>query len=448
MVPLRLRLNSLIERSKASLFLVPMVAVVFAIALATFAIDIDRRLDASGSDLPLVLTSTVESARALLGTVAGATISFAGIAFSVSLLIIQQAATQYSPRVVHTLFRDPFNKRVMALVVGTFTYCLLVLRSVRTALEEGGDPVIPNLSVALAVALGIITILAIVAFISHSAHSMDISNILHNVEESAITQIRREWPEPTNDSAPPPAPPRPDNPAHTIRFASSGWVQQLDLDRLADAVPTGETMWVETYPGRYAIRGAPICVLSAVPHDVEATERNVRDAVAMGETRTMQQDVSFGLRQLTDVALKALSPGINDPTTAQDAIFHSTSVLAELLRREPPALSSHLEQVVLMEQPDHDDLIRLAFDEVRQAAATSPRVCIYLLEALALLLQTSADDAVEQQQSLLRQAQLVVTGCATADNLTVDIASVEEAFAKRFEPAGARPDHHDRTTRR
>ena len=100
------------------------------------------------AELPLGLTSTVDSARAVLSTIAGATITFAGIAFSVSLLIIQLASSQYSPRVVHTLFRDPFNRRVMGLVVGTFTYCVIVLRSVRSPLEQGGQPIIPNLSVA------------------------------------------------------------------------------------------------------------------------------------------------------------------------------------------------------------------------------------------------------------------------------------------------------------
>ena len=154
-----------------------MLGVVFAIAAGFIGLAVDRRLD-QDRELPLGLTSTVDSARAVLSTIAGATITFAGIAFSVSLLIIQLASSQYSPRVVHTLFRDPFNRRVMGLVVGTFTYCVIVLRSVRSPFEQGGEPVIPNLSVAVAVVLGIATILAIVAFINHSAHSMDVSEIL------------------------------------------------------------------------------------------------------------------------------------------------------------------------------------------------------------------------------------------------------------------------------
>ena len=409
-----------------------MIAVVLGIALASLAIGADHRLGKSSSDIPFGFASTVESARALLGTIAGATITFAGIAFSVSLLIIQQAASQYSPRVVYTLYRDPFTKRVMGLVVGTFTYCLLVLRAVRSPLEKGGDPDIPNLSVAIAVVLGISTILAIVAFIDHSAHSMDISNILHDVEQRAIKQIEREWRIADSEAVQPHFPPRPEGHGHTVRFTESGWVQQLDVDKLADCLDPDMTMWVDTYPGRYAVRGTPICVLSAVPHDAEATAHEVRLALSTGPTRTMQQDVTFGLRQLTDVALKALSPGINDPTTAQDAIFHSASVLQALLQRDPPASLSGNTRVIMLQTPTHDDLIKLAFGEVRQAASSLPAVCVYLLESLALLAEACPESARDRREGLLEQARLVVAGCAAADNLRADVREVELAHTKRF----------------
>src|SRR5680860_824605 len=183
---MRLQGSAWLERFRASLFFVPMLAVFGSIALGFASLALDRHIDMSGTDLPFGFTSTVNSARALLSTIAAATMAFAGIAFSVSLLIIQLASSQYSPRVVHTLFRDPYNKRVMALVVGTFTYCIIVLRSVRSPLEQSGDAVIPNLSVAVAIVLGITTILAIVAFINHSAHAMDISEILERVRHEAV----------------------------------------------------------------------------------------------------------------------------------------------------------------------------------------------------------------------------------------------------------------------
>ena len=442
---MRLRVSGILERIRASLFLVPMLAVILAAGLAAASIAIDSRLDQSGARLPLGLTSTVESARSLLSTVAGATITFAAIAFSVSLLIIQQTSSQYSPRVVRTLFRDPFNKRIMALVVGTFTYCLVVLRSVRGAVEKSGSPVIPNLSVAIALLLGIATVLAIVAFIDHSAHFMDVSKILDRVQREAIAQISREWSD-IDANRPPPSLHRPEDPhrhpeppdqaGHTVRFDRSGWVQQIDIAKLVDCVPDGATIWVDVYPGRYATEGSPACFLSAPPSDVAATEHRIISAIQIGETRTMQQDVSFGLRQLVDVALKALSPGINDPTTAQDAIFHITAVLAELMRRDPPPRHRTGEsggRLVLMHQPTLDDLVRLVFDEVRRAAADKPTVCVYLLEALGLTAEAlSSVDLPDRTAMLTEQAQLVVAGCERAAPLPTDLRTVQRAFPNRL----------------
>ncbi len=185
------RFKSLQESVRSSLFYVPMLFVVGGFVLGQAALEVDDRID----DVSVRFTATVDSARAVLGVVAGATISFAGVAFSVSLLLISLASSQYSPRVVHGLFRDPYNKRVMGVVIGTFTYCLIVLRAVRGPLEEGGQPVVPSISIGLAVLLGVIAILSIVAFISHSAHTMDVSEILHDASQEALRQIRAQWPE-------------------------------------------------------------------------------------------------------------------------------------------------------------------------------------------------------------------------------------------------------------
>ena len=419
-----------------SLFFVPMVGVLIGLVGASVTIWIDSRLDLQGGDLPLGVTSTVASARAVLSTVAGATISFAAIAFSISLLIIQQASSQFSPRVVHTLFRDPFNKRVMGLVMGTFTYCLVVLRSVRSLGESGGDVVIPNLSVAIALVLGIATIISIAAFLNHSAHSMDVSQILDRVETEAVGHVRREWDVAESDEPPPEPITEPDHPAHIVRFDRAGWVQQIDTDALLECLPADTTAWVHTYAGRYAIRGAPLCALSVVPEHIEATERAILEAVSTGNTRTMQQDISFGLRQMADVGLKALSTGINDPTTAQDSIFHSAAVLAELLRRDPPP-REHTDdrdrRVVLVEQPSGDDLVRLAFGELRRAAATQPTVCIYLLEALHLLREGLDSSGLSSRTAVIvEEARLVVAGCEAADVLPADLADVRRSYEKRF----------------
>ena len=443
---IRLSLSSLAERLRASLFFIPMIAVVGAVLLGLGGIALDEYVNerATGG-LPFGLTSTVESARALLSTIAGATIAFAGIAFSVSLLIIQLASSQYSPRVVHTMFRDPFNKRVMALVVGTFTYCVMVLRSVRSPLEEGGDPVIPNLSVMVAVVLGIATILAVVASINHSAHTMDVSEILENIRREATVSIHREW-SPAEPGTRPSEPLEPlDEPSCVVRFDRAGWVQQVDAEALLRCVPEGGVVRLETHPGRYAIEGTPFCTLSPPPADLDQLS-GVHSAVTIGDTRTMQQDVSYGLRQLADVALKALSPGINDPTTAQDSIFHAAAVLAEILRRDPPPRQRSGpggRRLVLAQQPTRDELVRLTFDETRRAAAGQPAVCIYLLEALDLLSEAlHASGLADRTRALVEQADLVVAGCDAADVLPADRHLVHAAYQKRFPTRPRPPQEH------
>ena len=437
-----MRLSAADERLRNSLFLVPMLYVVGSVLLGLAGVRLDRELVENGEDLPFNLTSTVESARAVLSTVAGATITVAGIAFSVSLLIIQLASSQYSPRVVTGLFRDPFNKRVMGIVVGTFTYCLVVLRAVRSPLEEGGDAVVPNISVAFAVVAGLLSIMAIVAFISHNAHTMDVSKILHDVTEQALEQVRDAWPLPElqDDGADlPDGPTTVDPPVDVlvIPFDDHGWVQRIDGDELVRAGDPGSTVRLETTVGRYAVAGTPLCSIWPRPSHEDEACRIARRALVVGETRTSPEDVGYGIRQLADVALKALSPGINDPTTAQDAMFHAATVLRELLRRQPPRARQPMADgriLVLGEEPSHGELIDTAFDEVRLASTGMPTVSIYLLEIIALLIEAVADDdrADGGRAALRRQAQLIRAGVEATDLLPEDKQRVIRAWDERF----------------
>ncbi len=430
------RLSGLAERLRSSLFFVPMLFVVCGIALGLAGLEIDTRITEGDSALPDAMTSTVDSARAVLTTVAGATITFAGIAFSVSLLLIQQVSSQYSPRVIHGFFRDPFNKRVMGVVVGTFTYCLVVLRSVRGPLEQDGSPVIPNLSVSLAVILGVVSILSIVAFISHSAHAMDISKILQDVSDDATARIERLWNEPGDEPHDDPgsgSPESADDDVLHVDVAESGWIQQIDFDRIASAAGTGRAR-LHVAVGRYAVPGTPLCTISPRPEDPDVASETARGALVVGDARTAQQDVTYGVRQLADVALKALSPGINDPTTAQDAIFHLGGVVRELLRRDPPPTMRRVGDchVEVTQEVTHADVVALAFDEIRLAAGGMPTVCIYLLEVLDLLGEALRDRPAAVTEGLRDQAALVREGTNISTLLDHDRRRIENAYDARF----------------
>jgi uncharacterized membrane protein len=432
---MNLRRALFLDRLRGSLFFVPSACVFGAVVLAFVTVWIDDTVMPPAEDLPFLVASTVDSARAILGTIATATITVAGIAFSVSLLVVQLASSQYSPRVVHNLFRDPTNKRVMGVVVGTFTYCLVVLLTVRSPVADNGESVVPNLSVFVAVVLGVGSILAIIAFINHNAHAMEVSEILQNVTDDALDAAQGTWPLP-DEAAPPLPEPQLDGDGWVVSATSNGWVQDLDLDALVAVPEPGGMIRLETEIGRYSVAGAPLARLWPPPPDTELAEALVRRAVGLGRTRTLAQDPAYGVRQLTDVGIRALSAGVDDPTTAQDAIFHLAAVLRELHRRVPPSRVVPGDDDRVLVRPEaltHAQLIDLAFDELRRSAAMHPAVSIYLLEAMHLLCRSTDPPAPEEAQEAIRaQALLVVESTRGADLVDHDVEQVVLAYAARF----------------
>lgn len=200
-----------------------------------------------------------------------------------------------------------------------------------------------------------------------------------------------------------------------------------------------------TCAGHHAVTGAELCTIPRSLAGNDDVHEQVRAAVVVGTTRTMQQDVSYGLRQLTDVALRALSPSVNDPATAQEAVYHAAAVLDELLHRDPPAQvrgGPRGTWLVLSGRPSHAELVGLAFDEVRRAAAAQPGVCVDVLEALHVLHRSMAwDGLADRCPALEAQAHLLLAGAEAADLLPADLQAVRRAHAERFGPraGGAGP---------
>jgi uncharacterized membrane protein len=436
---MRIRMSELLDELRRSLFMVPLLFVLGGGVLAWVLVTLDESLHKSATTLPFVVTATVGSAREVLGTVAAATVTVAGIAFSVSLLVIQQASAQYSPRVVQSLFRDPFNRRVVGLAVGTFTYCLLVLRTIRSSdglSADLDDPVVPNLAVSVSVLLGVASILAIVAFIDHNARSMEVSQILGRVSRETHKQIEHVWA--ANDSPRHPVQAsEPSGPGHHILFESSGWVQRVDIEAFCGLLPDGGIVRLDTDVGRYAVEGTPLCTMWPGPADDHSAASAANSMIRLGRVRTIEGDPAYGIRQLVDVALVALSPGVNDPTTAQEAIFHLSEVLRAALATDLPSLMTRDDQnraVLRGEQHTVTSLVDLSFDEIRRASSSQPTVCVYLLEALHLVHDALLRlDRPACSPSIRRQASLVLAGAEEAGLLSDDLDRVRTAYSRRFD---------------
>lgn len=411
-----LKLRALAEELRGSLFYVPSIFVVVSGLLALLVIRIDISSPESG-DIPVLLSVTVDSARSILSTIAGATITVAGIVFSVTVVSVQLASSQFSPRVLRGFLRDRFQQSVIGLVVGTFTYCMFVLATTRVSGNTNDAAAAPSLAVTLAIVLAVASMIGIIAFIDHSARAMQVGEIIRRVTSETrdrIDALHGREPGTNRDLATPTAGPPIDAERRVARAWTDGWIQQLHGPALLRALPPGTYIRLDSRVGGYVTDDTPLFTYW-VPATTERTDpdaQQVRQAFVIGSSRTMQQDVMFGIRQLVDIGLRALSPGINDPTTAYEVIVHIGSVLSDLLRRElaPRVLTDDEGRVLAMPLAlDHADHVDRAFDQLRIAAATQPTVLISLLSTIARLEAVLVADGFDHRTPPLnRQARLIV----------------------------------------
>lgn len=424
-----IKLRAVADHVRGSLFYVPSLFVVLAGALAWGVIRLDGTVLSDGEGAPLLLSVTVESARAILGTIAGATITVAGIVFSVTVVSVQLASSEFSPRVLRGFLRDRFQQNIIGIIVGTFTYCTFVLANIRVSSSGDSDQPVPSLPVTIAIVLAVASILGIVAFIDHSARSMQVGHIIRRVTAETRARIAVLYREPSADvrcsDVPPP---EPDGVPHVVRAWEDGWIQQLSEDRLCRAAAPDSYVRIDSGVGAFVVEDTPLVTLwSSDEPDVA----RIREAFVIGAERTMQQDVMFGIRQLVDIGLRALSTGVNDPTTAYEVIVHLGAILADVLQSELPArvrVDDHGRTLVLTDRHDHAAHVERSFGQLRIAGAGQPAVLIRLLRTLHLLDELMLDLGLEDRRApIRRQARLVVATAEQADYIDEDLEEIRRA---------------------
>jgi uncharacterized membrane protein len=429
----RVRLQGLVDRSQESLFLVPALYVVGAVVLASLLLTLDARLGSTQE--PVFLRTTVANARALLSTIAGAVITVTGLTLGLVVITLQLASSQFSPRVLRSFYRSHFQQAVIGFTMGTFTYCLLVLRVVRAPLEQGGDAVVPGLSVAVAVVLGVVATLAILAYVNYIGHAMRVGNLIEHVANETVAGIHHlplhQIGDVSLDST---QEPRPEGSGSVVRADRSSWVQQAPSQALLAAIPAGSMVRLDVRVGVFVSASRPLCTVWPVPEELTRVQRLLHEAIQLGPARTMQEDLAFGIRQLSDIALRALSPAVNDPTTAYEVIVHLGAIVRELLRRDLPPITICGEEGRWLMRPHeftHADYVNRAFDQIRQAGVSQTALAITLLETVGMLIsEVDASGLAERAAPLRKQAHLILAGCKAASPLPEDLEQVYDAARK------------------
>lgn len=401
------RLRALWWRVSGSLWFVPSFMVLGSIALAFALIEAEG---AVGGELaqhyPRLFGAGAEGSREMLSAIAGSMITVAGVVFSVTLVALSLAASQYSPRVLRTFMSDKPTQVVLGVFVSVFAYCLIVLRTIR-AEQEGSF--VPSLAVLGGIAFALVAIGFLVFYIHHLATAMEVSTIITRISEGTLRTISQVCPQLLGE----PSDGERQTTGETGRVREwtpvlarrSGYIVSVDYDGLVNyAKSRHRVLCMERAIGDFVVDGQVLAMLGGdEPLDDAATDE-LNALYSTDRQRTLEQDPGFGIQQIVDIAVRALSPGINDETTAIMCIDRLTEILLQLARRRlgPHWCREGRRPMVRTAAPDFAELARLCIDSIRGCAEGKPRVLLRLVH----LVEQSASFVNQQDRAAVLHAYL------------------------------------------
>jgi uncharacterized membrane protein len=378
------------------------------LAAIVLALGLPAADDALGTDLPVLTFDSQSSARSLLETIGTTTVAVAGLSFSVTVVAFTLASSQLSPRVLRSFRSDRLSQVTLALFLGTFVYSLVLL--VRLGIS-GSEAPPPNLSMTLAVVLALAAFGTFAAFIAHIISMLQPSSVIASIHDDAVRALAERFPGGPGEPEDPVDPAdliTPHGGTREIEARSGGYLTVVDTGPIIKTASSCDAVVFQRVEvGTYVLPGQVIAEIGGAGGD--EVDRAVVDNFILDKQRTLVQDTAFTVRQLADIALKGLSPGINDPTTAENAMEAMGSFLIEFALSERPSqvrVDSEGRPRMMTVAPGLEDLIRLGFDQVREAAESHPVVSIRMFELLVLIGKAASRKGIrcpeiERQQRLL-----------------------------------------------
>ncbi|HEX4884090.1 MAG TPA: DUF2254 domain-containing protein [Casimicrobiaceae bacterium] len=376
------RLRSVVVALRGSLWFLPALMIAGAIALAVAVTEADLAFaEWAATRWPRFFGATPEGARAVLGSIAAAMATVTGIVFSMTLVTLSLAASHYGSRVMRQFMRDRLNQVVLGTFLGVFAYCLVVARTVRS----GDAPFAPALGVTIAILLTFVAIGCLIYFLHHVATSVQATQILatlaHETLQTAERGARRDeaFASAGADDAVPTA-------WHPVPARTSGFVQTVGEASLASLAHERDVVIrVLATAGDFVVESIALAAVAGPAPDDDLIGR-INACYAIGPERSIDDDVGYGLRQIVDIALRALSPGVNDPTTAVLCLHWLTVILGRAAAR-PQRLVQRRDEAgrlrLVARRATFDTLLRTSFDQIATAARGDTVVLGQVASALA-----------------------------------------------------------------
>ena len=420
------------EVLRTSLWFVPALEVVAAIVLFAGTLAVDRSAYHGDFTLPgWVISGSADAARQILTTIAAAIITVVGVVFSIILVTLTLASTQFGPRMLRNFIRDRGTQLTLGTFVATFVYAVLVLASI--GVGSHGE-FVPHVSVTVTLGLMVADLAVLIYFIHHTAVSIQLPQVIASIAADLAAAIEEQGsgntgPHPKAGPAAAKLVGRAEEEGAVLLAPVSGYLQFIkhrDLVRLAtqaDAVIN-----LEYRPGHFVVRGhrfAAVWPPEAAPQIRQALGR----AHVVGPHRTLSQDVSFGIDQLVEIALRALSAAVNDTFTALTCIDWLGDSLCQIVAQWHPARVHRDDRGfirVIAPEPSYDRLVQRSFEKIRQSSLGQPAVMIRLLDALARIMAETTSEG--QRRVLLEQAEMINRACERSVPEAGDRADIQRRY--------------------
>ncbi|MEY9875061.1 putative membrane protein [Streptacidiphilus sp. MAP12-33] len=421
------------ESRRTNLWLVPVLESLGAAGLFALTLAVDRAAYNGSVQLPSwVLSGSADGARQVLTTIAAAVITVVGLVFSITIVALTLASTQFGPRMLRNFIRDRGTQLTLGTFVATFLYAVLVLVSISSG--PHGD-FVPHLSITTTLGLTLVDLATLIYFINHIARSIQLPQVVASIAHDLADAIEDQsalGTEAPDGSEQGPSPTelleRLRTEGAVITTSASGYLQYLRHDRLVRIAQDADAViHIPFRPGHFLVQGHPLAYVWP-PQAAAHVTATLRRGHVTGPYRTLTQDVSFGFDQLVEIGLRALSAAINDTFTAITCIDWLGDCLCRISTTWQPQhvhRDRHGRVRVIAHQPDYDRLVRRSFEKIRQASVGMPAVMIRQLDALDKIMRQT--HAPERRALLMEQADLVLRTCEATVPEPSDRADVERS---------------------
>jgi uncharacterized membrane protein len=338
-----------------------------------------------------------EGARQLLATVAGSMITVAGVTFSITIVALTLASSQFGPRILRNFMANKGNQVVLGVFIATFLYCLLVLRSVR---DDSNGGFVPHLSVTTGVVLALASLGFLIYFIHHVSSSLQVTEILAGITEGimgeawghALEHVGKPWKGGKGGRR------APEGPGKEAPSRRGGYIQSIDFAGLYRyAVERDLTLEILHRPGDFVIEGEGLLRIWPPDFDEEAARREVKRRFVLGAHRTPTQDIEFGVNLFTEIAMRALSPAMNDLYTAIMCLDRLGEVLVPLAGNPPGGFrraDNDGRLRIILHATTYAELLDAALDPIRHSGSGNPILVQRVLRLLEQAMDRAGDEAV------------------------------------------------------